>query len=713
MGDRFGFVRFLNVLPLESMKRKLSEIRIGNEKIVINVAKYEKKRIIKNNPKPNAHVSHVGFNNDSLWKSGRSYKDLTTPEDHDGKESGNEMEVPKSVVSAINIQVKEEVCKRFKKCMVADVKNFEILQNIWRTMKEEGIGECNIRYIGGLSILIECRSETAAQTLLQNCPYGLTIWLHNIRPWCEESVRVTESHHRPVILRPGGKKDGKVYESRTTLLDEEEDDSPSDEEQWDGNSTVPDVRLSYHEDEKSGPQQDLHGINDMEHITVGSGYVATEVVPNLSVDTSESVKVPDTYEEVEVTSSKNNDIPAPLDNFVDPGKHGSLPTEAQSGESPTVPIISSLIFDQNISPDDAIGIGHCDANILHEQGQNIDKQNMRGASKTNDDEVRPDFRTKAFPTIPLMLNQIGGTVSFNTLKEASKLNKKLKRQRKVKDALIIDRKNPCLPNNSVNSDNSGSESNQIKEIGDCLGFVNIQGNDTVDGGVWVAQENMIGLQTLSNQSMWGRSSCNFCYGGAVGQAGGTLLMWNTDCFTKEGTFSGNYFSGVWGRWVGVNMHLNIINVYGPQLASHKEYLWKDLLHLKDSAEDGYWIFLGDFNAVRDRAERAGSRFNESEAIAFNSFIAQAGLLDCQLGGRRYTYFNRQGSKMSKLDRFLICDNFHNYWPNVTVTALDRVISDHAPILLTTGDEINFGPKPFRVFDSWVNADDFDLVAKNS
>lgn len=108
-----------------------------------------------------------------------------------------------------------------------------------------------------------------------------------------------------------------------------------------------------------------------------------------------------------------------------------------------------------------------------------------------------------------------------------------------------------------------------------------------------------------------------------------------------------------------------------------------LLHLKASL-DGFWVFLGDFNVVRSMEEHAGSRFSESKAMVFNSFIAQAGLFECQLGGRRFTYFNKQGSKLSKLNRFLVCESFFNFWPNITVTALDQVISDHTPILMSTG-----------------------------
>ncbi|GJY21616.1 hypothetical protein Tco_0394182 [Tanacetum coccineum] len=53
--------------------------------------------------------------------------------------------------------------------------------------------------------------------------------------------------------------------------------------------------------------------------------------------------------------------------------------------------------------------------------------------------------------------------------------------------------------------------------------------------------------------------------------------------------------------------------------------------------------------------------------------------------------------------------FFDSWTNAVVTVLERVISDHSPILLTAGAEVNFSPKPFRVFDAWSKVDGFDAV----
>ncbi|GJS89535.1 RNA-directed DNA polymerase, eukaryota, reverse transcriptase zinc-binding domain protein [Tanacetum coccineum] len=85
-------------------------------------------------------------------------------------------------------------------------------------------------------------------------------------------------------------------------------------------------------------------------------------------------------------------------------------------------------------------------------------------------------------------------------------------------------------------------------------------------------------------------------------------------------------------------------------------------------------------------ERFRSSFSNSDAVIFNLFIQDVGLIDLPMGGRMYTWMNKTGSKLSKLDCFLISDGVllaHSY---MQVTVLDRVWSDHIPILLHYGLE---------------------------
>ncbi|KAL9993764.1 putative Endonuclease/exonuclease/phosphatase superfamily [Helianthus debilis subsp. tardiflorus] len=81
-----------------------------------------------------------------------------------------------------------------------------------------------------------------------------------------------------------------------------------------------------------------------------------------------------------------------------------------------------------------------------------------------------------------------------------------------------------------------------------------------------------------------------------------------------------------------------------------------------------------------------------------------------MGGMKYTFLSGDGTNLSKLDRVLVCENFMNKWPNASLLALGRNISDHSPLILTTINN-SFGPSPFRMFNSWFDLEGFDETVR--
>ncbi|GJT86658.1 RNA-directed DNA polymerase, eukaryota, partial [Tanacetum coccineum] len=233
------------------------------------------------------------------------------------------------------------------------------------------------------------------------------------------------------------------------------------------------------------------------------------------------------------------------------------------------------------------------------------------------------------------------------------------------------------------------------------------------------QETKLNLMDISLvQSLWSRSNVSFVNGGSDGASGGLLTLWDVDVFVLEDQVA-------------------LLNVYGPQSSVDKYALWISLENLIGSS-DVIWVIFGDFNVVRcgeERAgthfnpreaisfndflshldlldfqlggrrftrfdksgsklrvrdlgrpmlclflelwvERAGTHFNPREAISFNDFLSRLDLLDFQLGGRRFTRFDKSGSKLSKIDIFLVSHNLFDSWKDASVTVLYRLFSDH-------------------------------------
>lgn len=155
-----------------------------------------------------------------------------------------------------------------------------------------------------------------------------------------------------------------------------------------------------------------------------------------------------------------------------------------------------------------------------------------------------------------------------------------------------------------------------------------------------------------------------------------------------------------GTWITSNLKYGIANIYAPNDPSRRRLFWSNLKNIIRADDTMRWVLFGDFNEVRSEEERLGSSFNPNTTYHFNKFISKSGLIDVQLGGRRFTYMSVDDSKNGKLDRFLVSNNTASDWPDMKVTTLPKLHLDHCHLLLSN-NVIDFGPSSFRFFNSWL------------
>nr|KAJ0217194.1 hypothetical protein LSAT_V11C300153710 [Lactuca sativa] len=194
---------------------------------------------------------------------------------------------------------------------------------------------------------------------------------------------------------------------------------------------------------------------------------------------------------------------------------------------------------------------------------------------------------------------------------------------------------------------------------------------------------------------------------STGRSGGILSIWDESLFNVMEVIKSRHFLITIGQWKGLHGRTIFANVCGPHSIPEKRTLWENLSKIMNKNQ-GNWIIFGDFNVVRHSDERINSQFCHFIARDFNQFIHEAALHDVKMGGHRFTYFCRHELKLSKLDRFLVCSNFLDIFPNTSVTALPTELSDHCPLLLST-NYVDFGPRPFRFFNGWMQREDFNMV----
>ncbi|XP_071727355.1 uncharacterized protein [Rutidosis leptorrhynchoides] len=213
------------------------------------------------------------------------------------------------------------------------------------------------------------------------------------------------------------------------------------------------------------------------------------------------------------------------------------------------------------------------------------------------------------------------------------------------------------------------------------------------------------------QSLWGGNNCGFVQIEAEGNSGGLLTIWDSSSFVANSAVGNRYFIAFRGTWLGSGVESAIVNIYGPHNDKCKIEMWGALDNLLSSV-DSAWVLCGDFNEVRSHSERLNCVFNQSRASRFNDFIERNSLVEIPINGKRFTRISDDGTKFSKLDRFLVNDNFIKQWDDLSVVAIDRRESDHCPIILRD-KAIDFGPKPFKIFDEWFSKDGIDKIISDA
>ncbi|MFS8008207.1 putative Endonuclease/exonuclease/phosphatase superfamily [Helianthus anomalus] len=168
--------------------------------------------------------------------------------------------------------------------------------------------------------------------------------------------------------------------------------------------------------------------------------------------------------------------------------------------------------------------------------------------------------------------------------------------------------------------------------------------------------------------------------------------------------------------------INVLSVYEPQKVVDKRALWARILSAMHSL-DGFWVVLGDIDVVRCAEERKNSKYKLRCARDLNDFIHESSetksrskfgptssLCEYPLKGSRYTFMvnSVKGKKTSKIDRVFFCHEFQNKWSDASLCRLPHRFSDHNPLLLLVAD-LNYGPKPFRFFNSWFEKPNFEMV----
>nr|CAN78335.1 hypothetical protein VITISV_004143 [Vitis vinifera] len=151
-------------------------------------------------------------------------------------------------------------------------------------------------------------------------------------------------------------------------------------------------------------------------------------------------------------------------------------------------------------------------------------------------------------------------------------------------------------------------------------------------------------------------------------------------------------------------------VYGPTMKAERKELWSELGAIRGIWNEP-WCIVGDFNMIRFPSERSrGGRLSQ-EMRRFSEVVEELDLRDLPLQGGSFTWCGGLNNRSkSRIDRFLISEEWESHFQGAVQTILTRPVSDHAPVLLDGGG-MRRGPTPFRFENMWLKSEGFKEVLK--
>ncbi|XP_074314251.1 uncharacterized protein LOC141649459 [Silene latifolia] len=157
-----------------------------------------------------------------------------------------------------------------------------------------------------------------------------------------------------------------------------------------------------------------------------------------------------------------------------------------------------------------------------------------------------------------------------------------------------------------------------------------------------------------------------------------------------------------------NARSHVTMVYAFNGSNERQSLWANLNRLANNIS-GPWAIGGDFNCVLTEDERVGGSFSRQDAEDFRQCLHQCEVIDSPAMGALYKWNNKQcptDRVYSRLDRFLVNQEWLNDYPLLYAHFLPEGIFDHTPCVVQANATDEKRARPFKYFNMWSLASNF-------
>ncbi|KAL4584334.1 hypothetical protein LXL04_008933 [Taraxacum kok-saghyz] len=736
-GNRFGFARYNRVEDTAEMVNKIKRTTMGRNKIYAREAKFERKakgKIPSSTAKNQHGKGKAGYHptlNQNKVSPNLSFKDVckgsqnpiikTKINDSHNMESIRETFQTFDITNGGNR--KEELTSK----LVGELIHYKAVSHISTVIAGEGYPDDIIDYLGDFWILLSPRTDEEREKILNNS--NLKAWFKTLKPWDENfniNNRITwiTIEGLPVnywnidVLVQIGRQWGEVLISDLCKF---------------GLADISQSRVCVR--------------TQISDLIMGSGIVNIEdkkiKIRFMETKGENALNPLNLLQKYKQTSNQGN-----YDSSDDDSNQGDFSdgeSQAPGNISDSEDEESEFVANTYFGSPETNG-NNCNQFYGDNEKENTEKNEYNGQKEENPNDPIPSSTNYPTPT-----NTISSSTNYppttNTLNDKAQSNNtvnnpnynQLNKEKtipnfynKISSKLVgkIDRSWRKLWNSSCKVEQgilfTGIQ--KWRNFGPIMNILslNINGLGRGDYKVPLIKKvvdkhriDFLGLQETKRRNIsdmilkniWGTHDFEAVTKDALGQGGGLISMWNNNLFQKTQTIVREDCIIIRGIWLETGEHMNIINVYASQNPEHrKEH--HDFLNAFLSDCRGKNIIFGDFNEVRFDNERRGSAFDSRGAEYFNRFIRNNDLEDLKISGCEFTWSNKQGTKLSKLDRFLVSREVSLDWSNMDIEAAPRSLSDHNPLILKHKFH-NYGPTPFKFYNSWMKEPDIEDIISNS
>ncbi|KAL4557040.1 hypothetical protein LXL04_035210 [Taraxacum kok-saghyz] len=195
-GRHFGFVRFLKVSNLGQLLRSLNDLVFDGRKLRVNVARHVRGKETRRDkvrigmPLERSYDGS-GSRPRQTVSPHFSFREALNGRGHHGVEMRNEetRAILNQVVKVPEVVIPDEnelrVHTWLDSCLVGELKDIELLSKCMSLIHTYGLGDCNIRYLGGLTVLLEFNSNVIADCFLRNQRVNWSVWFGALSKWKE------------------------------------------------------------------------------------------------------------------------------------------------------------------------------------------------------------------------------------------------------------------------------------------------------------------------------------------------------------------------------------------------------------------------------------------------------------------------------------------------------------------------------------------------